>query len=72
MEASYKEDLREIRLDDNIFPWILRYWEEPDYFEMFCKELEACGITYRLKSEGTLILTQMAELWHCVAVVLYR
>ena len=39
---------------------------------MFCKELEACGIIYTLKSERPRILTQMAELWHCVEVVLCR
>lgn len=40
----------------------IQEWEERTYFEMFCKELESCGITYSLKSEGPLTLTKMADL----------
>lgn len=46
-------------LNDIFCLTFIQEWEERIYFDMFCKELEACGITYTLKSEGPLKISRI-------------
>lgn len=40
----------------------IQEWKERTYFEAFCKELEACKITYNQQSEGELAISKMERL----------
>lgn len=46
-------------LNDIFCLTFIQEWEERIYFDMFCKELEECGITYTLKSEGPLEISRI-------------